>query len=208
MREHWKNLDKKWKIFLSSLGGLTLFSLVLYGTLLSIVLGGSVDKLKSDPDIMIVLGCQVMEWGPSQSLEDRLREGLELLDKFPDLYIIVSGGQGSNEPTTEAQAMAAFFIAHGVEEDRIYQEGNSHNTHQNLSYSRLLMEEEGLEGNVVIVSSGFHLVRASFLWERVGGDGDTLSVVAAPVTHQPSWIKSHLREPLALIKSFLFDHGR
>lgn len=176
--------------------------------LLGIVLYGSEDVMRNEPKTMIILGCQVMESGPSSSLADRLDKALAYLGEFPDLEIIVSGGQGDNEPTTEAFAMAQYLIDRGADPERIYQEGNSRNTHQNLSFSRLIMEEEGLSEDVVIVSSGFHLTRASFLWERVGGDGDNLSVLAAEVTDLPSFIKSHFREPLALVKSFLFDQGR
>lgn len=208
MREKWGQLNKFTKNTIICLCFVIILGVAFYGILLSVVLYGSVDQVNGEPEIMIVLGCQVMEWGPSQSLEDRLLEALDFLEEFPNMVIIVSGGQGSNEPTTEAKAMADFLVTRGVAEERIYQEGKSRNTHQNLSFSRTLMEEEGLTGDVVIVSSGFHLARASFLWGRVGGEPAALSVVAAPVTDGASWVKSHLREPLALVKSFLFDHGQ
>lgn len=176
--------------------------------LLGIVLYGSEDMMRNQPETMIILGCQVMEDGPSRSLADRLDRAVEYLIEFPDLDIIVSGGQGDNEPTTEAFAMANYLLERGIDSGQIYQEGNSRNTHQNLSFSRYLMEEEGLSESVVIVSSGFHLSRATFLWNRVGGDVGNLSVLAAEVTDFPSFLKSHMREPLALVKSFLFDQGQ
>ncbi len=184
------------------------FGLCFFGFLLSLVLLGSRDHLKADSDIMIILGCQVMDWGPSQGLADRLDRALLHLDEFPEMLVIVSGGQGSNEPTTEAKAMSDYLVAAGFPEEQIYQEGNSRNTHQNLSYSLALMEEEGLSGDVVIVSSAFHLFRAKMLWGRVGGDKESLSLLAAEVTDPAFFLHSHLREPLALVKSFLFDQGR
>lgn len=183
--------------------GITAFSL-----LLSIVLSSSHDQLQGEPEVMIILGCLVKDTGPSQSLADRLDRALEHLVEFPDMTIIVSGGQGSNEPTTEAFAMANYLIARGVPKEQIYQEGNSSNTHQNLTFSSQLMRQEGITGEVVIVSSGFHLARAKLLWGRVGGNTETLSLLAAPVTDFPSLIHSHIREPLALVKSFLFDQGQ
>lgn len=208
MNKKWDILNKKWKNIIKSIVFLGFFAVLTYSLLLVTILLGSVDDVQGEPDIMIILGCQVTVAGPSQSLEDRLKKGLEMLEQFPEMVIIVSGGQGSNEPTTEAKAMADFLVSAGVPERQIYQEGNSSNTHQNLSFALNLMENEGLEGDILIVSSGFHLTRASFLWDRVGGSADELSVAAAPVTHWPSWIKSHLREPLAVVKSFIFDHGQ
>lgn len=208
MKKIWSKLPdslKKFLILILILAGAALTGFFL---LLGIVLSGSRDSIHGNPEIMIILGCQVMENGPSQSLVDRLDKALTYLEEFPDMTIIVSGGQGSNEPTTEAYAMKQYLVEHGISEAQIYEEGNSHNTHQNLSFSTDLMEKEGLTGDVVIVSSGFHLFRSKMLWERVGGDGERLSVLAAPVTDGPSWRHSHMREPLALVKSFLFDKGK
>ncbi len=58
---------------------------------------------------------------------------------------------------------------------------------------------------VVLVSSGFHLTRARVLWERASGGAGELSPLAAPCTHVPSRLKMYIREPFALVKSFLFD---
>lgn len=198
-----KPVNKPLKILFHLLLLCTLSFLLLLG----IVVSGSKDQLGQQPETMIILGCQVMTTGPSQSLADRLDKALSYLEQFPDLDIIVSGGQGDNEPTTEAYAMASYLIERGVDETQIFQEGNSRNTHQNLSFSRAIIDEHQLSENVVIVSSGFHLARAKMLWKRVGGPVETLSVLAAPVTHFESFIKSHIREPLALVKSFLFDQG-
>ena len=56
----------------------------------------------------------------------------------------------------------------------------------------------------VLVSSGFHLSRIQMLWARAGGTGEP-STLAAPVSHTPSAIQMFFREPLALVKSFVFD---
>ena len=55
------------------------------------------------------------------------------------------------------------------------------------------------------MSNAFHLTRARMLWERADGAGP-VSVLAAPSSHLPSLLKMYIREPLALVKSFFFDH--
>ena len=67
------------------------------------------------------------------------------------------------------------------------------------------LEEAGIDvkDGVVIVSNGFHLTRAKMLAGRVGFEN--VSVLAAPSSHTPTRLKMYVREPLALVKSFLFD---
>ena len=70
-----------------------------------------------------------------------------------------------------------------------------------------MMREQGLDPaeGVLVVSNGFHLTRAKMLWERVTGQGEHLSVLSAPSTHAPSRLWMYIREPLALVKSFILD---
>ena len=58
-----------------------------------------------------------------------------------DVVDIVSGGQGDNEPCTEAQAMADYMEADGIEKDRLILEDKSKTTEQNIKYSKKYMKE-------------------------------------------------------------------
>lgn len=132
---------------------------------------------------------------PSILLRDRLDRALDYLEDHPDLMVVVSGGQGDNEPVTEARCMADYLMERGVEEDQLLLEERSHNTDQNLRYSRELLEAEGcdLSQGVVVVSNGFHLTRARMLAERAGYD--SVSTLAAPSSHLPSRLHMYVREP-------------
>ena len=192
-------------IWLRVLIALVLAGAVAFSALLGAVLWGSRDQIQGEPQVMIVLGCKVEEQGPSVLLRDRLDEALAYWEDHEDTLIVVSGGQGSNEPTTEARAMADYLEERGVEEDQILLEDRSHNTAQNLRYSRALLEEAGedLSGGVIVVSNGFHLTRARMLAQRAGfGEVSTL---AAPSSDLPARLYMYVREPLALVKSFLLD---
>lgn len=176
-----------------------------FAILLGLVLSGSYDHISGDPQVMIILGCQVRQNGPSVLLQDRLDEALGYLEDHPDMTVVVSGGQGDDEPTTEAQAMAEYLMEHGVEEENILLEGESHNTTQNFQYSKALLAQEDIDDSdgVLVVSNGFHLTRARMLAERAGFDN--VSTLAAPESHLPSRLYMYIREPLALVKSFIFD---
>ena len=103
--------------------------------------------------------------------------------------------------------MADYLMEQGVEEECILLEEASHNTVQNLRYTARLLEEEGydMEQDIVVVSNGFHLTRVRMLFERIWGGDENLSTLAAPSSHVPSRIKMYIREPLALVKSFVLD---
>ena len=139
-------------------------------------------------------------------LQDRLETALDYLEEEADILVVVSGGQGSNEPVSEAACMANWLEENGISEDRIFQEDQSSNTKENLIFSKDLLAREGIdvgETDVLVVSNGFHLTRARMLAERFGyGEVSTL---AAPSSHIPSRIQMYIREPLALVKSFLLD---
>lgn len=176
-----------------------------FAILLGLVLTGSYDHISGNPQVMIILGCQVRQNGPSVLLRDRLDEALGYLEEHPDMTVVVSGGQGPDEPTTEAQAMADYLVEHGVEEENILLEGESHNTTQNFQYSKALLAQENIDDSdgVLVVSNGFHLTRARMLAQRAGFDN--VSTLAAPESHMPSRLYMYIREPLALVKSFVFD---
>lgn len=198
---------KKLHTWAKVLIALILVGILAFSALLGAVLYGSHDQISGDPAIMVILGCQVKSWGPSILLQDRLDEALDYLEEHPEMTVVVSGGQGPDEPSTEARAMYDYLVASGVDAEQILLEEESHNTLQNLKYTMELLEAEGYDvtADMVVVSNGFHLTRVRMLWERVWGSDGNLSTLAAPASHTPSRLKMYIREPLALVKSFVFD---
>ena len=196
---------KKFHPVLKLLLALALAGTAVFAVLLGLVLGGARDDVEGEPQAMIILGCMLYDWGPSVMLQDRLDKALEYLKDHPDITVVVSGGQGEDEPTSEAQGMADYLADHGFDRENIILETQSHNTNQNLRFSARHLEEAGvsLRDGVIIVSNGFHLTRARMLAHRIGFED--VSVLAAPSSHTPTRLKMYVREPLALVKSFVFD---
>ena len=189
---------------------LLLLGILVFFSLFGIVMDGSRDEINGQPQIMIILGCQVMPAGhPSVLLRDRLDKALTYLNDHPGMTVVVAGGQGGGEPTTEAFAMAEYLINNGIPEESILQESYSFSTWENLCFSAELLAENGYDitSDIVVVSNGFHLARVRMLWSRMSGGQKNLSTLAAPSSHVPSRLRMYVREPLALIKSFLVDWG-
>lgn len=205
---------RKW---LLALLAMVVAGAVAFGALEAYISLHSRDKAVGDPQVMVIFGCQMRRDGPSILLRDRLDTALAYWEEHPDMKIIVTGGKGDDEHISEAQGMYDYLTAHGVDGAQIFMEDKSRNTWQNINNTFALMEREGwsLTGDVLLVSSGFHLARIEMLWNRVRADSlrgeeyndQHISTLAAPVSHAPSRVQMFFREPLALVKSFLFDRG-
>lgn len=198
-------MKSKW---VKALIALIFVGVLVFGALLGAVLYGSYDHVVGEPKIMVILGCQVKPWGPSILLQDRINKAADYLQDHPDVIVVASGGQGPDEHISEAQAIYEGLVEQGIDANRILQEDQSYNTIQNLRNSMELLEKSGydMEDDMIVVSNGFHLTRVRMLWNRIHGDDDNLSTLAAPSSHVPSRYKMYIREPIALVKSFILDH--
>lgn len=123
------------------------------------------DKGEDRLDYIIVLGAQVRQNGPSIVLQYRLDEAVKYLNDNPDTMCIVSGGQGYNEPRTEAQGMAEYLEKKGIAKTRILMETESTTTAQNISNSMQYIREGATVG---IVTNNFHIFRALQIAKKQG----------------------------------------
>lgn len=158
----WKMFPGIIKKFLCLLFPFLLASfLIIEGLVISQMHAEGPDNL----DYIIVLGAQVYKSGPSPVLKFRLDKAYEYLSKNPDTRCIVTGGQGYNEPFTEADCMADYLVKCGIEPDRIILEDKSTTTAQNLSNSMKLIATEaanqiGSNPSIGILTNDFHMFRA------------------------------------------------
>lgn len=186
---------------------LLLIGVLCFGALSGYIAWWNRDRIQGDPQVMIILGCRVMPWGEASILlQDRLNRAAEYLAEHPGMTVVVSGGQGADEPDSEANVMRDILVEKGVPEESILLEDESFSTWENLLNSIELLADEGYDvtEDILVVSNGFHLGRVHMLWNRMGGD-DNLSMLAAPSSHRLSRWKMYFREPVGLVKSFLFD---
>ena len=116
-------------------------------------------------DYVIVLGAQVHADKPSVVLKYRLDEAILYLNENPETVCIVAGGQGKNEPYSEAYGMAQYLMKNGIDKDRILLEDQSKTTEENLRYSRKFLPE-GAE--VGIITNDFHMFRALQIAQKQG----------------------------------------
>jgi len=182
--------------------------MILYFVVFSIfcflIFGYQPDKIPENPDLIIILGCQVYGTTPSNMLKSRLDTAIEALNKYPDIKCIVSGGQGPDETVPEAETMQLYLVSRGIDESRIYKESESSSSFKNLSYSKNIITENNLESkNIIIITSEFHVPRASMIAKRVYPDANIYAVKSNSA--YDLFGAGIIREFFAFVKSFIID---
>ena len=126
----------------------------------------------------------------SQKAEEYLKEN-------PGTIAVLSGGKGSGENISEAQAMYDCLVEAGIEEERLIKEDKSTSTVENLEFSAALI---GKGGRIGIISQNFHIYRALKLAEHQGYQ-DVYGIAASsePI-YQPHFM---VREAFAIMKEKL-----
>lgn len=123
------------------------------------VLSAAFQTPKGGLDAIVVLGARVNEDGqPSGSLRERIAAAADYLQRNPETIVVASGGQGADEPMSEAQCIRDHLVAAGIDPDRILVEDASTSTKENLANSFALLE--GRAAHVGIVTNDFHIFRA------------------------------------------------
>jgi uncharacterized SAM-binding protein YcdF (DUF218 family) len=128
-------------------------------------------------EFVVVLGAGLRpDGGVPPLLANRLERGREVwsgVDRrappggFRPM-LIVSGGQGADEPVPEASAMASYLTARGFPADRLLVEDRSRSTEENLVFSKAIMDDVRPGARATIVTSDFHAFRAALLARRFG----------------------------------------
>jgi len=124
---------------------------------------------------------------------------LEKLGISLESRILTCGG----ENITEAQCMADWLIEHGIDESRIYLEEQATNTRENVEFSQEILQSIGIDttDNVAVVTSNYHLYRASLYW----GVPWMVPVAAKmPAFYWPLTLNYYIREVFAVAKLLVF----
>lgn len=124
------------------------------------------DQGRPGLDYIIVLGAQMKERGPSVVLKFRLDAAYDYLIANEDTLCVVSGGQGANEPCSEAQGMYEYLVERGISPERILMEDKSTDTSENIAFSAEVIG--GTDKDVGIVTNNFHVFRGMMLARHAG----------------------------------------
>jgi len=135
-----------------------------------------------DADVIIVLGAGLNRNGaPGRALTRRAEEGARLYAQGYASVVLCTGGIPRNASQSEASGCAAVLRANGVPDSAILLEERSRSTEENAAYSQEIMTARG-DQTALVVSDGFHLLRAQWIFKDQGVEAYTV-----PATTRPLW---------------------
>lgn len=131
--------------------------------------------LKKHIDYIIVLGSGISSEYVPPLLKSRLDKGIEYFYKNPNAKFVVSGGQGADEPVSEAYAMRKYLLSQHIPENMIILEDQSTTTYENMLFSKQLIEEDWLTRfevghpapSIIFSTNNYHVLRARLYARRV-----------------------------------------
>ena len=125
---------------------------------------------KKDFDYVIIHGAGLIDGNRvSKLLSDRIDKALDVYHKDPTPPILIpSGGQGSDETVSEAQAMAEYIKSKGIPEEKIIIEDKSTTTYENLLNSKRIIDARSGNKYTALVTSNYHVYRALRHARKVG----------------------------------------
>lgn len=94
--------------------------------------------------------------------------------------LLMSGGKGSDEKISEAEAMKNYALTKGIPANAILTETHSTNTLENMRFSKEIIEKEQSVGyHAIFVSNNYHIFRAGIYARQVGLRADGIGAKTA-----------------------------
>lgn len=191
-----ENVGKLLTLFIS---GVLCFNVIFQG----IIFTKNFSAYDGEVDYVVVLGAGIKDGKIRDGLRRRLDEGYEYAKKYKNVPIIVSGGYTDGEEFSEAELMKKYLVEKGISESRIIEENRSKNTYENLKFTKEIMSITK-EDKVLIVSTGFHLMRANMIANSLEINCETRAASENPYL----MLTNNFREQMAIVKTYLFDIGK
>ena len=153
---------------------------------------------------IVVLGAAQYDGRPSPVLRARVDHAIQLWRRGLAPRLIVTGGSGIGDTTTEAAVQRRYAIAHGVPASAILQEPESRSTSESLRNVAAMLGENSRE--VILVSDPFHMLRLSILARRFGLRPRTSPTRTSPISaNRVQFWRYTLQESWKVPVAFFFE---
>ena len=124
--------------------------------------------------------------------------------KNPHIRLIASGGQGSDEKISEAQAMYNYLVEHtDVPKEAIILEEKSTTTYENLLFSKEIGEQLIENPRFLFVTNDYHVFRTSTYARQIGMQGDGLGCSTASYYIPSAFIREYVAMCVKMKKLFI-----
>ncbi|MGL4738604.1 MAG: YdcF family protein [Cellulosilyticaceae bacterium] len=157
-------------------------------------------EIPANSDYLIVLGARVRGETPSLALQHRLDVAYDYLKRNSNTQAILTGGQGSGEAITEAEAMKRYLVQKGIPSERLLLENRATDTVENLTYSFEMLGDRAENPDVIVVTSSFHILRSKIIARELGWQVEGIGAQTLPFLI-PTY---YLREFFAVVAEIIF----
>jgi uncharacterized SAM-binding protein YcdF (DUF218 family) len=154
---------------------------------------------------IVVLGAAQYAGKPSPVLRARLDHALDLWNRHLASLLILTGGTGSGDTTSEAAVGRKYAKKHGVPDSAILVENEGRTTSESMRAVAGMLEVRGLQ-RALLVSDPFHMLRLRILARRFGFTPYTSPTRTSPISpnREQRW-KYIFSESLKAPMAFLFE---
>ena len=181
---------------------ITYIECILIGT---VIMGVKLAKHipQFNKDAIIILGCQIKKDGTlTKLLKGRVDRAIEFskMQKEKagkDIIFVPSGGKGSDEVISEAEAMKNYLIEQGIKEENILVEDKAKNTYENILFSNNIINEKVKNAKIAFSTTNYHLLRAGSI---ASSQNINIEGIGAR-TKSYFWINAFIREFIATLFS-------
>lgn len=159
-------------------------------------------------DSIVVLGAAQYDGKPSPVLRARLDHGIDLWNNRMGKILVLTGGKGAGDTTSEADVGRSYARKRGVPDTAILLENKGRTTRESMLGVAELLESRGIK-TAILVSDPFHMLRLSIIGRRFGLTPYTSPTRTSPISpnREKRWrymLGESVKAPLA----FLFERKK
>jgi uncharacterized SAM-binding protein YcdF (DUF218 family) len=170
--------------FRQALGWILLAAATIYTVALVTVLVVSQQDQRRPVDAIVVLGAAQYNGRPSPVLRARLNHALSLYREGYAPRIIVTGGMGLGDTTSEATVGRRFLVTRGVPSEAVIVQAQGRSTQASMTAVGEWLEDQGLR-RVLLVSDPFHMSRLRMEARRTNLEAYTSPTEDSPISDNP-----------------------
>jgi uncharacterized SAM-binding protein YcdF (DUF218 family) len=154
-------------------------------------------------DAIVVLGAAQYVGRPSPVLRARVDHAISLWKRGLAPTLILTGGTGVGDTTSEAAVARKYAMSRGVPDRAIVVEIKGRTTSESMRAVARIMDDRE-QTSVILVSDPFHMLRLSILARRFGLEPYTSPTPTSPITsnreeHWKYMVSESVKVPLAYI---------
>jgi uncharacterized SAM-binding protein YcdF (DUF218 family) len=167
-----------WKLLLRSI--IVVLLLLWVASAIAVIHWGSRDRA-AQADAIVVLGAAQYVGRPSPVLKARLDHAIALWARGLAPLLIVTGGMGVGDTTSEGAVSRQYALKHGVPDSAILVENQGRTTRESLGVVADMMHGRDID-RAILVSDPFHMLRLSIVARGLGLTPYTSPTPTSPIS--------------------------